>query len=197
MLGIREHLVLPTGCRQRDLSSLGGAIEVNIAADNLVTLSPQLFVDLALGLDSLQAIATRYGGTLEQLQDLMAHPVIADRISHTRNELQKEGTTARWKARLAAEDLLRDLYLRAKTTDSLSQLNEAVKTLAKIGDLEPKNQPQTIVPFQIIFHGMGEGQAGITIEQGPDLNLIHQAARSLPAEIIRTRNADLAYAERG
>lgn len=169
---------------------------MNLAADNLLTLSPQLLVDLALGLEPLQVIATRYGGTLEQLQDVMAHPVIADRISHTRNELQKEGTTAKWKARMAAEDLLRDLYLRAKTTDSLSQLNEAVKTLAKIGDLEPKNQQQTIIPFQIIFHGMNT-EGPVVAVQGPDTHLLHSAARNLPAEIVRVSNDDLAYSDRG
>lgn len=53
--------------------------------------------------------------------------------------MKANGFVFRTKAQLAAEDLLEDVYIMAKDSEAtLPQKLDALKTFAKLGELEPK-----------------------------------------------------------
>jgi hypothetical protein len=120
---------------------------------------PQMVADIAHGMEEPVDVAWRYGYAASEYRALEQNPAFVAAVASARSELEKGGHTARVKARWMTEQLMDEVYIRAKNAASpLPQLLDAVKTLAKIGDLEPKQEkvqqatgPGTSV--QIIFSG--------------------------------------------
>lgn len=60
--------------------------------------------------------------------------------------MKANGFVFRTKAQLAAEDLLEDVYIMAKDSEAtLPQKLDALKTFAKLGELEPKPDKNSAV----------------------------------------------------
>lgn len=113
-----------------------------LSSANHVHAKAEFIFELAAGIDQPEAIAARYGYTVEQWERLSADPGFTKAVDIRRAELKSMGYVPRAKAALAAEDLMEDIYLGAKMPDTpLNQKIEAFKVLAKIGGLEPKEIP--------------------------------------------------------
>lgn len=105
----------------------------------ILDVPPQLLAEAAVGVDKLPDICARYGYTPEQAEQLRNDPGFKVRVSRMEQELKKEGVTFRMRAAHAAEDLVRDVWNKATSSEvGLALKIEALKTLAKLGDLEPK-----------------------------------------------------------
>ena len=105
--------------------------------------SPEMVTELAYGMEDPVDIALRYGITASQFKDLEAHKPFLAEVAAKRAELERGGHTVKVKAAWMAENLLDDMYLRAKSPDaSINQVQESIKILAKLADLEPKGAQQ-------------------------------------------------------
>ena len=154
--------------------------EFERALHPILDVPPQLIAEAAVGIDSLEDICARYHYSPEQTEQLRNDPGFKVRVSRMEQELKKEGVTFRMRAAYAAEDLMADVWRRAKDPSvGLGMKLDALKTLAKLGDLEPKQNlnPQAAAGgFSITINlpQVGE-QPGRTIEMNRDVNSIVDA----------------------
>lgn len=105
------------------------------------SIPPEMVAEIALGMEEPVDIAYRYGFVASEYKALEQHkPFVAD-VAAKRAEYERGGTTAKIKAAWMAENLMDDLFLRAKSPEaSIAQVQETVKIFAKLGDLEPKQR---------------------------------------------------------
>lgn len=95
--------------------------------------------DLAAGMEEPVDIAFRYGYSASQWAILEEFPPFRQAVAAARSELEKGGHTVRTKARWMVDVLIEDLYLKSKGASvTIGQLQETVRVLARLGDLEPK-----------------------------------------------------------
>lgn len=105
----------------------------------ILDVPPQLIAEAAVGIDTLEEICERYHYTPEQTAQLRNDAGFKARVSRMEADLRKEGVTFRMRAAHAAEDLMADVWRKAKDPQvGLALKIDALKTLAKLGDLEPK-----------------------------------------------------------
>jgi hypothetical protein len=133
----------------------------------LLTLDPKFIFELAAGLEEPDHIAKKYHYTDEAWSALSQDENFRKVVDSKRHELQKSGYTFRLKAALAAEDLLDEVYVGAKSPDaSLSAKLESFKYLTKIAGLEPKEDKGVVAgPGFSIKIELGDNS--ITINQNP------------------------------
>jgi hypothetical protein len=133
----------------------------------IFTLDPKFIFELASGIEEPAHVAKRYHYTEEAWQSLQQDESFKKVVEAKRTELQKSGYTFRLKAALAAEDLLDEVYLGAKSPDaSLSAKLESFKYLTKIANLEPKEDKNAIAgPAFSIKIDLGDNS--ITINNTP------------------------------
>lgn len=133
----------------------------------IFTLDPKFIFELASGIEEPAHVAKRYHYTEEAWQSLQQDESFRKVVEAKRTELQKSGYTFRLKAALAAEDLLDEVYLGAKSPDaSLSAKLESFKYLTKIANLEPKEDKNAVSgPSFSIKIDLGDNS--ITINNSP------------------------------
>lgn len=109
----------------------------------VVELPQQLILELAVGLESLPAICARYGIDADAAESLRENPLFQQAVAKAEAQLRREGLTFKLRAAHAAEDVLGDVWRRARGPDvTLPQKLEALRTLAKLADLEPRHNAQ-------------------------------------------------------
>jgi hypothetical protein len=103
----------------------------------------QLVAEAAIGTSSLEEICARYNYSPEQTEQLRNDPGFQVRVSRMEQELSKEGVTTKMRARHVVDDLIGEVWIQAKDPAvGLGMKLEAIKTLTKIADLEPKQNIQ-------------------------------------------------------
>lgn len=103
---------------------------------------PAKFVDaLALGMEDPDQLARVFGLSDELWETAQKSTHFQMEVAAKKSEYDKNGVTDRLRIRLMTMDLIEDLYKRARVDEAVStlQLNEIVKTLSKLADMEPKN----------------------------------------------------------
>lgn len=159
----------------------------------VVDVPQMLLMELAIGLDTFDDVCLRYGYTPEQTEALRADKGTAIQVSRMANELKSDGITFRRRAAHAAEDLVGIIWREARMTSTgLTTKLEALKTLAKLGNLEPKAEAQVSgAGFSITVNLPG---GSTTISAAPthqpepiDVTPEHLHARRATSQ----RNADL------
>jgi len=154
----------------------------------ILDVPAQLIAEAAVGIDSLEDICARYHYTPEQTALLRNDRGFEVRVSRMAAELKKEGVTFRMRAAHAAEDVMAEVWLRAKDPEvGLALKIDALKTLAKLGDLEPKqNAPQVAAGngFSITINipQVGE-QPGRVIEASTEPTLLPAVSRNQALEL--------------
>lgn len=125
-----------------------------------------MVAEIAMGMHEPADIAYRYGISRSEFALLEKNTAFCAEVATKRAEYERGGQTVKMKAQLMTENLMDDMFLRAKHPQaSLGQIQDTVKILAKLGDLEPKNNAQVVAPgggtsVQIIFNGSA---AAVTI----------------------------------
>lgn len=115
---------------------------MTLPANKAFEVDPKLVLEVASGLEDPAAIALRYGFDAAAWEKLSTWQPFINEITAKRIELEKSGYVFRMKSAMLAEDLLGDVYTRAKAHDvALTLKLDALKLLSKLGDLEPKAAP--------------------------------------------------------
>ena len=107
------------------------------------SLPPEIMLQAACGMEAPLDVLTRHLEDEEKAKSLLANPVFLKQLEGKQAELLAGGVTTRLKAAMFAHDLLDDLFVRGKSSQTAtSAVIEITKTLAKLGDLEPKQAVQ-------------------------------------------------------
>lgn len=109
-------------------------------ANTLLSVDPKLIFELASRMDPPDAIAARYGLDPDFLAQMVEVPHVKRAIADKRAELDKGGFVLAAKAKLMFEDLLPEIYLRAKSKEStLSGVLESAKFLRQVAGLDKQD----------------------------------------------------------
>lgn len=103
---------------------------------------PELFVELAFGIEPPTTVAARFGYTSTEYNALAAQPWFQKALKSKQDELASQGWNFRAKMGMLAEDILTDAYVAAKASDSAAIKLEVGKYLTKVADLEPRQSNQ-------------------------------------------------------
>lgn len=125
-------------------------------SQTLLDLDPKLVFDLAARVDPPAVVAERYGLDPDFLSELMETPHVKRLISTKRKELDDGGFALAAKAKLMFEDMLPDIYRRAKSENAtLSGVLEAAKFMRTVAGLDKQdvNAQQEKFSITIQFGG--------------------------------------------
>lgn len=115
-------------------------------------LSPEVFIDIdpkfvlevATGLEDIAEIAPRYGYDEETAEALRHYKPFLIEVDRHKAELYRSGKTFKLKAGMMADEVMSKVFAQAIHPDTgLSVRLDALKTLAKLADLEPKQATAT------------------------------------------------------
>ena len=105
---------------------------------------PRLAFDLALGVDDIEDVLERYHMTAEQFAALAEVPLFKATYKKYKLEIRERGESFRVKAKIQAEELLDttwDIIHHPDTPRSVAL--DAIKSIVKWADLEPKKEDAT------------------------------------------------------
>ena len=105
----------------------------------LPPVPPEMLFYLALGREDELVVASRYGFSIEDYQRLCELRPFQVALASQRAQLDKDGITFQVMAAMQAAELRDKTWMQAMGGDvTLPQRLEALKTFAKLGNLEPK-----------------------------------------------------------
>ena len=169
-------------------------------ARQLLTADPKLIFELASRMDPPEVIADRYGLDTDFLLQMMEVPHVKRAIADKRAELDKGGFVLAAKARLMFEDLLPEVYLRAKSKDAtLSGILESAKFLRQVAGLDkqdPAERAQDRFSITINFSGAsGPAGAQVVVNVGGDEHQLPEPPSYLASVPKLADVTDLEYVE--
>ena len=111
-------------------------------SSDLVPWDTRLCFDVALGIDSLEDILTRYAIEPAAFAQWSAHPLFSRTVAEFQKHIRENGLSFRAKARMQAEDLLGVAYGLVQDTKTPAPVRaDLIKWIAKMGELEPAQGP--------------------------------------------------------
>ena len=160
-------------------------------------LNPKIIFELAARVDRPEVIAERYGLDQDFLNALLDTPRVKQLVREKQSELDKAGYSLAVKAKLCFEDLLGDIYIKAKKHDAtLSGVLEAAKFMRQVAGLD-KTDVAHEAKFSISIN-IGGNRTVLTATQTPtDVIEAEEALPPKPAFLsgVRTFGNPLAYVE--
>lgn len=110
----------------------------NIAAE-AITLSPELYMQLALGMDHPLDIIGRFGISEATFLMLQGEEWFTSKVLSLREEIKASGMTIKLKARYMTEVVMEDVFNTSRGADvALSSKLAVLEWLGKAGDVMPK-----------------------------------------------------------
>lgn len=114
-------------------------LEQDFRPVQLPPVPPEMLFYLALGREDELLVASRYGFSVEDYHRLCELRPFQVALASQRAQLDKDGITFQVMAAMQAAELRDKTWLQAMAPDvSLPQRLDALKTFAKLGNLEPK-----------------------------------------------------------
>lgn len=108
-------------------------------ARKFLDIDPKFVLEVATGLEELEEIAPRFGLSPAETKALHKYKPFWIEVDKVKSELYKSGQTFRLKAGVMAEQVLDEVFSDAIQTDANKNYRlEALRTLARLADLEPK-----------------------------------------------------------
>lgn len=160
-------------------------------------IQPQLIFELAAKIDRPEVVAERYGLDPDFLLQVMETPRVKALIRDKQSELEKTGYSLAMKAKLCFEDLLGDVYVKAKKPDAtLNGVLEAAKFMRTVAGLD-KTDLGSAAKFSISIN-IGGQKTVLTATQTPDVVDVEDVSLPPKPEYlagIRTFGNPLAYVE--
>lgn len=162
-----------------------------------LNLDPKIIFELAAKIDRPEVIAARYELDEDFLLQVIETPRVKALIREKQQELDKTGYSLAMKAKLCFEDLLADVYIKAKKNDAtLNGVLEAAKFMRTVAGLD-KTDLGTAAKFSISIN-IGGQKTVLTAAQ--DADVVDVEASDLPPKPeflagIRTFGNPLAYVE--
>jgi hypothetical protein len=117
---------------------------IDLGAGRL-SIPSEMVAEIASGLEDPTDIAFRYGIVGEAWRELQKWVPFQNAVAAQKAEFEKTGFTFKVKARMLTEDVFDDAYRIARSNAStLVQKLEFIKVGAKLADMEPKTNQQTV-----------------------------------------------------
>lgn len=114
-------------------------LEPDFRTVQLPPVPPEMLFYLALGREDELVVASRYGFTVEAYHRLCELRPFQVALASQRAQLDKDGITFQVMAAMQAAELRDKTWIQAMGAEvSLPQRLEALKTFARLGNLEPK-----------------------------------------------------------
>lgn len=134
-------------------------------SQNLLSLSPRLIFDLAAQVHPPETVAQEYDLDVAYLKEVMELPHVKKLIKDKKRELDEQGFALAMKAKLMFEDLLPDIYRKAKAADvSLNSVLEAAKFMRQVAGLDKQDQSLNTDKFSITINMGGVAAQPVTID---------------------------------
>jgi uncharacterized protein YutE (UPF0331/DUF86 family) len=113
------------------------------ALQSLTLWPPLLPLDIAIGIDDTQTILDRHGIDDETWETLQNLPAFRQELVRVTKEVRETGVSFKRKAAYQAETYLEDLDHLMTNLDTPPTVKlDIFKTLAKLGELEPKDSKE-------------------------------------------------------
>ena len=110
-----------------------------VSAEQFLEIDPKFVLEVATGLEDITEIAPRYGLTEADVEALMVYKPFIIEVERLKSELYKSGKTFKLKASMMAEEVMDRVFRQALQEDiGITSRLDALRTLAKLADLEPK-----------------------------------------------------------
>jgi hypothetical protein len=155
---------------------------------DLTKIDPKFVMELATGMEPGEAIALRYGYSLDDWEFIKSSEGIQRQVASLTAEMKISGVTFARKAAMIAEDLLADLFVLAKKSKSPAEVLSIAQFAAKMGRLEPvaaDNKAGGGAVFELTFNFKGKAETPLVIDM----------PERIPQELLKRLNADLDYTE--
>lgn len=162
-----------------------------------LNLDAKLIFELAAKIDRPEVIAERYDLDPDFLLEVMETPRVKALIREKQQELDKAGYSLAMKAKLCFEDLLGDVYVKAKKPDAtLNGVLEAAKFMRTVAGLD-KTDLGTASKFSISINIGGQKTVLSASSQDDVVDAEDVSLPPKPAFLagIRTFGNPLAYVE--
>lgn len=133
----------------------------SLSTKRILDVPPQLVLEVAYGVEDPEQIALRHGFSDSEWLLLKDHAPFIKQVEDKKAELKAGGYSFRLKSSFIAEDLLDDLYKKAKEQDaSFSVLLETIKFTSKAAGLDApvKSDQAPGAKFSITID-LGQGQS--------------------------------------
>lgn len=128
-----------------------------MSSNTLLDLDPKLIFDLAARVDPPRVIAERYGLDPQYLLEVLEIPHVRRMVQAKKRELDQSGFALAAKARLMFEDLLPDVYRRAKAEGvTLSGVLEAAKFMRTVAGMDKQEGSTPGEKFSITIKFSGD-----------------------------------------
>lgn len=127
----------------------------------MIDVDPKFILEVASGIIDPAELAEKYGYSKEEWLFLKEYEPFVKQVESKKTELKANGYTFRMKSAVLAEDLLEDVYLKAKAADaSFHTQLEALKFMARAAGLDApvREQVQQGPGFSITIN-LGNGQS--------------------------------------
>ena len=122
-----------------DLEIGDSPLEPDYRPATLPPVPPEMLFYIALGREDELVVASRYGFSVEQYQRLCELKPFQVALAAQRAQLDKDGVTFQVMAAMQAAELRDRAWMQAMGPEvSLTQRLDALRTFAKLGNLEPK-----------------------------------------------------------
>ena len=163
-------------------------------SSNLLALNAKVVFDLAAQVNPPEKVAEEHGLDPQYLLEVLEMPQVKKLVADKRRELDEAGFALQVKAKLMFEDMLPDIYRKAKDRDtSLSSLLDAAKFLRQVAGLDKQEQQVNTERFSITINMGGLSSQPVTIDVAA--NQISVDLPDTPSFIPPTYNNDLDYIE--
>lgn len=134
----------------------------------LPPVPPEMLFYLALGREDELLVASRYGFSVEDYQKLCELRPFQVALASQRAQLDKDGITFQVMAAMQAAELRDKTWMQAMGPDvSLTQRLDALKTFAKLGNLEPKEVKGPVGAGTGFSIQINLGDKSISMSNGP------------------------------
>jgi hypothetical protein len=163
-----------------------GGTEVAVF-DKRLNVDPKMMLEIASGLEEPAVIATRYGYSEQAWAELSGMEGFRAQVDRLVAELRLNGVTFQRKSAMLAEELLMDLYIKAKNTKSLAEVLQVAQFAARMGKLEPSatdNRSGGGTTFEVNFNFSRPKAEGMVID-------MVEGRMRVPQQIIDALNTDL------
>jgi hypothetical protein len=147
-------------------------------------VSPEMVIELAMGMDPPLDIAQKYGFSVAEFMALQAQEWFGKMVAEHRLVLHERGITVQTKARVILEEGLQDLAAKSKSTDGLRPdiHMDMLKLAYDVSGLkaeQARNVPQAgSTPGFVINIVVPEGR------QGPSIHKIDRGVADKPAPMV-------------
>lgn len=126
----------------------------------VVEVPQKMVLEISLGIREPADVAVEYGFSEDQWEELKVLPSFVKQVEEKKLELRVSGVTFKMKSAIAAEDIMADVYSKAKESNSSfhTQL-ESLKFFAKAAGFEspPKVEAAAGAAFSITIN-LGNGK---------------------------------------